>query len=173
MGTYGKLMQLDQVKQVQLPDKAATPAKPNTPAHVSSPPRPKRKAGLATSPLAHRSSPSQLAESPLFQKAQPKSPRHRDTMPPSYHDTMQPRHHATIVEAVRAAVRNFGKEAATHRFTLEEKKAIADLVYTYKRLGIKTSENEITRIGVNFLIEDYRQHGEDSILHHILTALNR
>ena len=104
----------------------------------------------------------------------------RDTMTPRHHDTMQPRNHDTmtppkaldIIEVVRKAVKQVGKEAATHRFTLEEKHLLADIEYTYKRQGIRTSENEITRIAINYFLEDYKQHGEESILAKILTKLN-
>jgi len=96
----------------------------------------------------------------------------RDTMTPRYHDTVIPRYQETIFPIVRKAVKELGKEAATHRFTIAEKKAISDILYTYKNNGIKTSENEIARISVNFIIEDYKQNGENSILHKILEALN-
>jgi len=77
-----------------------------------------------------------------------------------------------MVLAVYKAVKEFGKEAATHRFTRSEKKAIADLVYTLKQRDIRTTENEITRIGVNLLIQDFQQNGENSILIQILKRLN-
>jgi hypothetical protein len=96
----------------------------------------------------------------------------RDTMIPSNHDTMTPRYQEIIVETVRKAVKEFGKEAATHRFTPDEKRKVADIIYTYKTTGIRTSENEITRIAVNYLIEDYEENGENSILDKILKALN-
>jgi len=96
----------------------------------------------------------------------------RDTTTPRYHDTTVSRYHETIIELVRKAIKEFGKEAATHRFTLAEKRAVADIIYTYKNNGIKTSENEIARISVNFIIEDYRENGEQSILHKILEVLN-
>lgn len=99
-------------------------------------------------------------------------PRHQDTKHGIKRDTMPPRYHDTIVETVRRAVREFGKEAATHRFTQGEKKALADLIYTYKQRGTKTSENEITRIAINYLISDYQENGENSILHKVLEALN-
>jgi hypothetical protein len=35
-----------------------------------------------------------------------------------------------ITESIRKAVRHLGKEAATYRFTQEEKKALADIVYS-------------------------------------------
>ena len=99
-------------------------------------------------------------------------PRNRDTTKPRHHDTTVSRYHDTIVELVRRAVKDFGKEAATHRFTLEEKKAIADIIHAYKGLQIKTSENQITRIAVNFIINDYQENGENSILDKTLKALN-
>ena len=93
-------------------------------------------------------------------------------MTPRYRDTMTPRVHGVAVELVRKAVKEFGKEAATHRFTASEKKQIADLIYTYKNQGVRTSENEITRIAVNFIVEDHRENGENSVLHKILEAFN-
>ncbi len=99
-------------------------------------------------------------------------PRYHDTTTPRYHDTRQPQVYGVAIELVRKAVKEFGKEAATHRFTSTEKKQIADLIYTYKNQGVRTSENEITRIAVNFIVEDYRENGEGSVLHKILKALN-
>ena len=103
-----------------------------------------------------------------------------DTMTPRYRDTTQPRNHgvtipqeeAALFEVVRRSVKQIGKEAATHRFTIDEKNLLADIEYTYKRQGIRTSENEITRIAINYFIEDYRQNGEQSILGKILILLN-
>ncbi len=100
------------------------------------------------------------------------TPRYHDTTVSRYHDTKQPKVHGVAIDLVRKAVKEFGKEAATHRFTEAEKKEIADLIYTYKNTGIRTSENEVTRIAVNFIIEDYKENGENSVLHKILEALN-
>jgi hypothetical protein len=99
-------------------------------------------------------------------------PSNRDTTVSRYQDTTTPRIHGVLIDLVRKAVKEFGKEAATHRFTEAEKKAIGDLIYTYKNRGIKTSENEITRVAVNFIVEDYKENGENSVLHKILEALN-
>ena len=100
------------------------------------------------------------------------TPRYHDTTVSRYHETTEPRVHGVVIDLVRKAVKEFGKEAATHRFTVIEKKEIADLIYTYKNQGIKTSENEVTRIAVNFIMEDYKENGETSVLHKILEALN-
>ena len=91
---------------------------------------------------------------------------------PRDHDTTVSRYHDTIFELIRKAVKEFGKEAATHRFTGQEKKAVADIIYAYKNRGFKTSENEITRIAVNFIINDYKENGENSVLDTVLRALN-
>ncbi len=95
----------------------------------------------------------------------------KQTKKPRYHDTVIPRHHDTI-EIIRKAVKDYGKEAATHRFTLDEKKAIAELIFNFNGRDIKTSENEITRIAVNFVIQDYKENGNKSILAMALNALN-
>jgi hypothetical protein len=115
---------------------------------------------------------------------QPAKPQTNDTVIPRHHDTvvstMQPRHHDTpipqddgdILDVVRRAVKQIGKEAATHRFTLDEKNLLADIEHTYKRQGIRTSENEITRIAINYFIEDYLKNGESSLLANVLKRLN-
>jgi hypothetical protein len=76
------------------------------------------------------------------------------------------------VQAIRRAVRVPGKEAATYRLTMEEKSRAADIIYTYKRQGVRTSEIEISRIALNFILADYEENGEQSILARVLTALN-
>ena len=101
-----------------------------------------------------------------------KKPSDEDTTLPLDHDTLVSRYHDTIIEFIRKAVKELGKEAATHRFTPEEKKALADIIYTYRNSGIKTSENEISRIAVNFIIQDYKENGKSSILDKVLRALN-
>ena len=97
---------------------------------------------------------------------------HDDTNHVSEPDTVIPRYPDATVETVRLAVKECGKEAATHRFTKSEKEAIAAIVYVVKRQGIRTSENEITRIAVNFILCDYEARGEQSLLAKVLQALN-
>jgi hypothetical protein len=53
-----------------------------------------------------------------------------------------------------------------------KKISLADIEYTYRRQGIRTSENEVTRIAINYFIEDYRAHGDSSLLPKILKRLN-
>lgn len=140
-----------------------------------------KKSGLADSPLFAvpvRSIANPLTPAPRATKA--RIPDHKtkvkqsgnhDTTAPRHQDTVIPPYHDTILPVVRKALKEFGKEAATHRFTLSEKRSIADIIYTYKNQGIKTSENEIARIAVNFIIEDIKLHGKKSILDTIIKAL--
>lgn len=103
-------------------------------------------------------------------------PQYRDTVVdttiPSNHDTMIPETESDMVEAVRKAVKQVGKEPATQRLTLEEKKALKAIEFTYGQQGIITSGNEIIRIGMNYALQDYQKHGENSILAKVLKRLN-
>ena len=101
------------------------------------------------------------------------------TTTPRNHDTTVSRPHDTTadsgddyIEVVRKAVKLLGEKAATHRFTADEKDAIADIVYSLRKKGIATSENEITRIAINYLVWDYRQSKQASILSRVLERLN-
>ncbi|MDQ2784760.1 MAG: hypothetical protein M3Y58_07135 [Chloroflexota bacterium] len=122
--------------------------------------------------------PTQERDAPLEETApreMPKArqpPRRKEPNTPSNRDTMVSRHHGETVETIRRAVRVVGKEAATYRFSPEEKARMADLIYTYKRQGIRTSENEVSRIALNFIFQDYEQNGEGSVLAKVLEALN-
>ncbi len=69
-------------------------------------------------------------------------------------------------------VKRIGKEVTFVRLTPEEKAHLSDIIYSYKRQGVKTSENEIARIGLNHLIADYEANGETSVLAKVLAALN-
>ncbi len=128
-------------------------------------------------PQAERQSEEKVQEKVVSSPQASKSstaalPSHRDTTVSRHHDTVTPRNHDTVIETIRKAVKEFGKEAATHRFTNTEKRAVLDIIYSYKALDIKTSENEVARIAINYILEDYKQNGQTSILDRVLKALN-
>lgn len=77
-----------------------------------------------------------------------------------------------FIEAVRKSVKQIGKEVSFVRLTPEEKRQLKDIAYTYQRQGQRTSENEISRIGINYILQDYQAHGRTSILARVLDALN-
>ena len=91
----------------------------------------------------------------------------------SMHASNQPFNQDTIIEIIRKAVKGVGKDSATYRFTPEEKKALLELSFSYKMQGYKTSENELIRIAINFILEDHKQNGQNSILRRVLDALNK
>ena len=78
---------------------------------------------------------------------------------------------ASAVEAIRQVIKVPGREVSYVRMTPEEKAQLSDIVYTYKRQGQKTSENELNRIAINYLLLDYHEHGEQSVLARVLAAL--
>jgi len=66
-----------------------------------------------------------------------------------------------------------GKDSATYRFTPEKKRALLELSFSYKMQGYKTSENEIVRIAINFILEDQKQSGQNGVLQRVLEALSK
>ena len=75
------------------------------------------------------------------------------------------------IEAIRKVVKTQGREVSFIRLTPEEKAQVSDIVYTYKRQGQKTTENQINRIAINYLLHDYHEHGEQSVLARVLASL--
>ena len=94
--------------------------------------------------------------------------RYRD----SKHDSMIASYHDSTLEPIRKTLKTFGKEVSTHRLTPEEKKAMADIVYAYRGRGIRTSENEFARIAINFLVNDHRENGGNSLVEKVLRLLH-
>lgn len=89
----------------------------------------------------------------------------------SYHDSKM-ESEEEVIEVIRKAVKPTGKEASIHRLTADEKEAIADLVYAQRKKGISTSENEIARIALNYLLWEYRHNKQASIVVRVLERLN-
>jgi hypothetical protein len=114
----------------------------------------------------------------ISQKSQ--TARKKEVKKANYNDSKQAitdastlaNNHEDLIESIRKTVKHLGKEVTFIRLTPEEKSQLADIVYTYKRQGTKTSENEIGRIGLNYLIADYLANGEESVLAQVLAALN-
>ena len=77
----------------------------------------------------------------------------------------------TIIESIRKTVKEIGKETTFIRLTQAEKDQLVDAAYTYKRQGFKTSENELGRIGIAWLLKDYKINGKVSVLNQVLEAL--
>ncbi len=76
------------------------------------------------------------------------------------------------IEAVRRIVKVVGREVSFCRVSPEEKAQLAEIVYTYKRRGVRTSENEINRIALNAILLDYATNGEQSLLARTIAAVH-
>jgi len=94
-----------------------------------------------------------------------------DTTVASNRDTTEARNPDAAVARFARAIRRPGKESATLRLTAEEKTQLADLVYTYRRRGRRTSETELIRIAIHSALADYQENGENSVLGRVLTEL--
>ena len=94
--------------------------------------------------------------------------------------SLQSSNHASMLslspkalEFIRKIVINPGKQDVLYvRLTKEEKDKLADVTYIYKRRGVKTSDNELVRVAVNALLEDYKALGENSLLSIIIASLH-
>ena len=82
-----------------------------------------------------------------------------------------PCHPSEWVEATRKVVKMTGKEVAFARLTAQEKERLSDTVYGLRRRGIRTSENEVLRIAINQLLEDFDAGGDASFLRRVIAAL--
>jgi hypothetical protein len=115
------------------------------------------------------------AITPMQERPEPPAERKPDSVSDSKiarkHDSTLSRYLDNWIEPIRKAVKLSGKDPFFGRFTPEEKSLLADIAYTYKRRGIKTSENEIARIAIHHLLNDYQQNGKSSVLARVLKAL--
>jgi len=75
-------------------------------------------------------------------------------------------------KSILKTLKFIGKEVLYVRLTPEEKNQVNEIEYTYQRQGIKTSGNEIGRIALNVLLDDYKVNGEQSILAKMLGELH-
>ncbi len=118
-----------------------------------------------------------IIQAPSAEKASVPSVRRASTRESKESRTRASNHASTLasesdhVDAIRKVVKRPGKEVVYVRLTPEEKGQLADVVYTYKRQGVRTSDNELGRIAINGLLADYQEHGEGSLLAKVLAAL--
>ncbi len=68
-------------------------------------------------------------------------------------------------------IENTETQNSALRLTKEERYAVEDLVNELRRkYGIKTSMNEIARLGLLLLIHDFKQHKQAALIHHVKKA---
>lgn len=115
--------------------------------------------------LAATQTASQPASLPA---AQP--PGQQATLPPSAQDTMSaPTPPAGIEASIRDRLRQQLEQDhplhLSYRFAREEIDALRDIVYELEvKRDLRITRNDIIRVGLNWVIDDYRAHGKDSLL---------
>jgi hypothetical protein len=95
---------------------------------------------------------------------------HQDSAPARRRDAT-PDKPGDRVTTLGSAVQELGTRRTTIRFSRPEKTALKEIIHTYDRRDIRTTENELTRIAVNWLVEDYREQGERSVLAQVVAQL--
>ena len=103
---------------------------------------------------------------PEDQRPEPRQ-GHATTMARAHEPMLAP-YPDELIDAIRKAVKAVGKEESTIRLTRDEKLELKDIEYTFLRRGRATSGNELYRIAVHFLLADYRENGEESILTRVI-----
>ena len=82
----------------------------------------------------------------------------------SNHASILANHPDVLIETTRKTVKQIGKETTFLRLTPEEKEQLQEIDHTYKRRGIRTSENEISRIDLKFLQKIIKHMGKQVFL---------
>ena len=93
------------------------------------------------------------------------------TMISRAHEPMAPRYSDELIDGIRKAVKAVGREDSTIRLTREEKMELRSIAYTFERKGQPISGNVLHRIALHFVLTDYRENGEESILTRVIEAL--
>jgi hypothetical protein len=106
--------------------------------------------------------------------------RRHDITPSRHHDTTKPINHNIslsydegLIDKLRSAVKQVGRIPTTSRFTEEEKRILDGVEYEYKMKNIRTSGNEIIRIAMNLILDDYHNNKGNSLLEKVLDSLNK
>ena len=118
--------------------------------------------------------PSGLADSPLFQtgiSSEDKKGSPIENNTERKHAIMTPRYHDSMTAIIAKSVREVGKEVCTYRLTQKEKTALVEIIYHFRIRNSRLSENEIARIAINFLIEDFKADKNNCILSSIVEAM--
>lgn len=78
-----------------------------------------------------------------------------------------------LVPLLRSLLLLSGDKPLTCRVDPGEKRALKDMVYEMDNEGFRCDINKIMRIGLNWLIVDYKKNGQESILYRTVQSLNR
>lgn len=75
-------------------------------------------------------------------------------------------------EHIRSVVRVVGKETSPLRVTPLENDSLEDVIYHFRKRGIRSDKNEVVRIALNYLLLDHEKNKGTSILAKALERIN-
>jgi len=79
---------------------------------------------------------------------------------------------ADVIAAIAALVTEKGKDTTYVRLTQPEKQSLLDVVYTYRRQSVQLTENDVVRVAIAALLDDYKANGANSLLVNVIRAMN-
>lgn len=98
---------------------------------------------------------------------------------PSYQSTNIPTEQDSVIDVIHKAMRQSPSAAASYRLSPMEKKRLEVTIFELKmRSGrspeladLRSNENEVMRVAVNYILNDYGTNGDESVLVKALTSL--
>jgi hypothetical protein len=108
------------------------------------------------------------SEPPPATPAEKPSSRHDEKSTHRKHDAMTSRRDDVDYRAWKDIIENTETHSSSLRLTAEENFAVEDVITDLKRnMKIKTSLNELARLGLLYLIHDFKKHRENSIVYKV------
>ncbi len=98
---------------------------------------------------------------------------------PSYQPTNIPADGSNEIASIHKALRQTSSTAASYRFSTIEKQRLEVALFELKTRSmrtrdaqdIRTNENEVVRISLNYILDDYKAKGDESVLVRALLSL--
>jgi hypothetical protein len=120
-------------------------------------------------PLSSTGHSDQTITSPTPQSPPPaRKQRHKQVNKSATNDVMTSSRHDVSPRAWRDIIENTETHNSSLRLTTEEGEHIEDLITDLKRkYRIKTSLNEIARLGLLHIVQDFKKHGENSLIYKV------
>jgi hypothetical protein len=95
----------------------------------------------------------------------------QDGMTDVRHDVVTSLPHGVHLKEWQEIIENTETQNSALRLTSEERYAVEDVVNELRRqYGVKTSMNEVARLGLLLLIQDFKQQKKASIIHTVKKA---
>ncbi len=76
-----------------------------------------------------------------------------------------------VIESLRKTVKPLGDKVSYVRLTDAEKDGLREIVATLGEQGLKTTENEVSRIAIAYLLVDHERNGPGSVVTRVVEAL--